>query len=373
MTDNFSDESFATRLVYALFAFQYEVSSLSLYWRTPTEPGLFTFIAVSQIVYNTTGFALALITGCSLPCVLRFGACCLPDDVEAQLLELSGGEEVLLQSAARTLTPIRSHSGSPPLTKPVFVITDIESSSALWAVGDGLVMQRAVEMHDDILRSLLAKYRGYEITTAGDSFQLAFHTIREAIEYSLAVQMELLVAKWPKQLHGLVPATKLERILPHKTLFSGLRVRMGIHDTSVDSEGPLILGVHAVTGKTTYSGASFAIANEIGNLGAGGQILVSHRVAHWLEANDWVLETPTTMDCIGEYVVPHTAVSVELFQVFPRRLNQRARFFSNRNIQERGERASHRYSRASYLEASGSSTIPTNSYSDEPSHISLAV
>lgn len=351
--------------MYALFAFQYEVSSLSLYWKTPTAPGMFTFIALSQIVYNSTAFALALITGCSLPCVLRFGAWCLPDDVEAQLLELRGGDDVLLRSAAVTLTPHHSSSRTPPMTSPVFVVTDIESSSALWGVDDGLVMQRAVEMHDDILRSFLAKYRGYEITTAGDSFQLAFHTIREAVEYSLAVQVELLVAKWPKELFGLVPATKTERSLPRQPLFRGLRVRMGIHDASVENEGPLVVGVHAVTGKTTYAGVSFEIANEVGNLGAGGQILVTRRVADWLRENDWLLETRVAVDRVAEYVIPHTSVAVELFQVLPQRLCKRARFFSNRRVLERGMRASQRDSRV-LLEAStsGEGTLPASYTSD---------
>jgi class 3 adenylate cyclase len=353
------------RLVYALFAFQYEVSSLSLYWKTPAAPGMFTFIALSQIVYNSTAFALALITGCSLPCVLRFGAWCLPDDVEAQLQELRGGDDALLRSDVRTLTPHHSTSRSPPLVSPVFVVTDIESSSALWGVGDGLVMQRAVEMHDDILRSLLAKYRGYEITTAGDSFQLAFHTIREAVEYTLAVQMELLAAKWPKELFGLVPATKTERSLPHHLLFRGLRVRMGIHDALDESEGPLVIGVHAVTGKTTYSGVSFEIANEVGNVGAGGQILVTRRVAEWLEANDWLMDTQVTVDRVSEFVIPHTTVAVELFQVLPRRLNKRARFFSNGNIAARASRVSVRDSRLLLeVSTSGEGTLPTSYTSD---------
>lgn len=97
-------------------------------------------------------------------------------------------------------------------------------------------MQQATHIHDNIMRGLLPAYRGYEITTAGDSFQLAFHTIQEAVEYCLDTQIQLLNAKWPKELHGLVPATRKVRV-GTKTIFRGLRVRMGIHD-AVGSEGP---------------------------------------------------------------------------------------------------------------------------------------
>lgn len=305
-------------LVYALFAFQYELLTLSLHWTLPTDPRLLTVVALSQVVYNATGFMLAAITGCSLPCVLRFCGCCLPDDLESQLVL---GRDALPVS----LSPVGVPDCLPPFDRPVFVVTDIEASSALWGVGDGLVMQRATEIHDNVLRQELARYRGYEITTAGDSFQLAFHTVREAVEYCLAVQTTLLAADWPKELHGLVPATQTVRSLA-RPLFRGLRVRMGVH-AAADCEGPVIVAPHAVTGKMTYAGVSFEIANEVGNLGAGGQVLVTERVAQWIDSNNWLLDVPARVERLGSYTIPQANLRVELFQILPHQLRKRARLF----------------------------------------------
>ncbi|RMX65448.1 hypothetical protein DD238_005353 [Peronospora effusa] len=188
-------------------------------------------------------------------------------------------------------------------------------------------MQQATQIHDDILRSLLAAYRGYEIATAGDSFQLAFHTIHEAVEYCLDVQMHLLNAKWPKDLHDLVPATRKERV-GTRTIFRGLRVRMGVHDAS-ESEGSLVQGVHAITGKLTYTGASAVIANAIGELGAGGQILVTKRVAEALVANSSQMASRFVMDPLFEYSIPRLNTTQEVFQVVPKSLAMRFEKFNS--------------------------------------------
>ncbi|KAG7395692.1 PH domain leucine-rich repeat-containing protein phosphatase 2 [Phytophthora boehmeriae] len=167
---------------------------------------------------------------------------------------------------------------------------------------------------------------GYEITTAGDAFQLAFHTIREAAEYCLDVQMQLMEATWPRELHGLIPATKRQRARG-RLIFCGLRVRMGIHD-AVSADGPLVLDVHAVTGKMTYTGASEVIANEIGDLGDGGQILVTKRVADWLLMYQDLVAIPCSVDRVGEYIVPMINAPVEVFQVVPIGLSQRKKKFT---------------------------------------------
>ncbi|GMF10419.1 unnamed protein product [Phytophthora lilii] len=305
-------------LVYALFAFQFQFSSLVLYAVPSEAKKLSGYAGVSFVLYYVRGFVLSVVTGCSQPCVVRCLSCCVPDDIKAQYTQrrecvtVPGGWEI-------------------PYINPVFVFTDIESSSALWAVKDGRVMQQATQIHDDILRGLLAVYRGYEITTAGDSFQLAFHTIREAVDYCLEAQIQLLYAKWPKDLHGLVPATRKVRV-GTKTIFRGLRVRMGIHD-AVGSEGSLIQDIHAVTGKLTYTGASEVIANEIGDLGAGGQVLVTKRVAEWLESNSDQLAMKFMMEPVCEYSIPRLNTMLEVFQVVPKYLAMRCEsFHSPRHI-----------------------------------------
>ncbi|KAE9005117.1 hypothetical protein PR003_g17307 [Phytophthora rubi] len=305
-------------LVYALFAFQFQFSSLILYVVPNETKRIAGYAGVSFVLYYLRGFVLSVVTGCSQPCVVRCLGCCVPDDIKAhytqrrECVTVPGGWDL-------------------PYINPVFVFTDIESSSALWGLGDGKVMQLATQIHDNILRGLLPAYRGYEITTAGDSFQLAFHTIREAVEYCLAAQIQLLNAKWPKELHGLVPATRRVRV-GTKTIFRGLRVRMGIHD-AVGADGSLIQDVHAVTGKLTYTGASEVIANEIGDLGAGGQILVTKRVADWLGENSDQLAIKFMMEPVCEYSIPRLNTMLEVFQVVPKPLELRCEsFYSPRHI-----------------------------------------
>lgn len=45
-------------------------------------------------------------------------------------------------------------------------------------------MQRALDTHDTVLRALLARYYGYEVTTEGDSFTMAFHDPVDAVSTS---------------------------------------------------------------------------------------------------------------------------------------------------------------------------------------------
>lgn len=44
-------------------------------------------------------------------------------------------------------------------------------------------MQRALDTHDTVLRALLARYYGYEVTTEGDSFTMAFHDPVDAVRF----------------------------------------------------------------------------------------------------------------------------------------------------------------------------------------------
>jgi len=49
-------------------------------------------------------------------------------------------------------------------------------------------MTQALELHDRLLRDLLASFRGYEVKTEGDAFMVAFFTILDAVLWCLAVQ-----------------------------------------------------------------------------------------------------------------------------------------------------------------------------------------
>lgn len=299
-------------MVYLLFSMQFLIASLLLYTLPDDQRRTLEYIfGASFVLSSATGLALSIVTGCSQSCVLRMCRPCLPDDFEAQLMALN----------PQAMPP---STDEPPQQHPVFVYTDIESSSALWAIDDGRIMQRAIDQHDLILRSLLTKHHGYEITTSGDSFQLAFHSIREAVEYCLEVQLQLLVVNWPKELHGMVPATCRQHRRRYSTrlVFNGLRVRMGIHDAA-DSDGTLVCDVHAVTGKMTYVGASEVITREVGDMGAGGQILITSRVAQWLIRNEALMAQEFAIDRLCNYQSATLGTRLELYELFPIQLRAR--------------------------------------------------
>ncbi|DBA04273.1 TPA: hypothetical protein N0F65_009508, partial [Lagenidium giganteum] len=296
-------------IVYVVCAFQYQIMSVIVAIRGFTNGPMLEFIGFSMVLFNTTGFALVVISGCSFDCIVHLCRCCWPHEFRQQV-------EAELQSTVIAQAPV-----SPPLVNPVFVSTDIESSSALWAIGGGEMMQKATEIHDDTLRSLLAVYRGYEIATCGDAFQLAFHSIDDAVEYCIAVQMKLLAAPWPRALHGAVPATR-RRVVCFRTIFRGLRVRMAVHAAS-DADGAFVSDRHPITGKTVYTGAAVLIANELAELGGGGQILVTRIVAEALQnqGGDYLL------DFADEYVMPQLHHGLDVFQLTPWALRGRRTAF----------------------------------------------
>ncbi|GMF18997.1 unnamed protein product [Phytophthora fragariaefolia] len=276
-------------------------------------------IGVSTLLFNNLGTALSIVMGCSQECFFRSFRQYIPEEyVEA--FYMSDPALAMANAAA---------GYSPPMENPVFVFTDVESSTQLWGFEDGAIMRRANEIHEDIIRGSLAQYRGYEITTAGDAFQLAFFTIKEAVEYCFQVQMKLLGARWPKKLHNIVPATVRKKTKTKRLVFSGLRIRMGIHDAQ-ETEGILVKSIHPVTGKLTYTGVSEVIANVVGDIGAGGQICVTRRIAEWLSVNRAIIGHTFHIDCIGGHSISQLNLEVDVFQITLHGLEARKKEFDKR-------------------------------------------
>ncbi|KAG6618944.1 Adenylate cyclase [Phytophthora cinnamomi] len=308
-------------IVYMAFSFQYQIISLILLYshfevRMPT-----VLIGVSTLLFNNSGTALSIVMGCSQECFFRSFRHYVPVEyVEA--FYMSDPALAMANAAA---------GYSPPMENPVFVFTDVEASTQLWGFEDGAIMRRANEIHEDIIRGSLAQFRGYEITTAGDAFQLAFFTTKEAVEYCFQVQLKLLRARWPKKLHNLIPATARKKTKTKRLVFSGLRIRMGIHDAH-ESEGALVKDIHPVTGKVTYTGLSEVIANEISDTGAGGQICVTRRVAEWLSVNSTSIGHIFYVDRMGEHPIPQLNMTVEVFQITPHSLEVRRKAFNTQQL-----------------------------------------
>ena len=56
-------------------------------------------------------------------------------------------------------------------------------TSMLTATLSMQMMDKAIDVHDRIMRGLLGKHFGYEVTTEGDAFQFVFHLAIDAVRY----------------------------------------------------------------------------------------------------------------------------------------------------------------------------------------------
>ncbi|CAK4234833.1 unnamed protein product [Aphanomyces euteiches] len=270
-------------------------------------------LVLSNVLYVTSPCAFAFVLVANQKCMLSL--CMVSDDVV--LLEIEANEA--------------------PREFPVFVNTDIESSSALWSCL-GNVMHDAQDLHDNLLRRLLVPHHGYEITTAGDSFQLAFHNIADAVAYCLDVQEQLLLEPWPTEFvessmpgSATILAPKSNVLKRTKTLFHGVRVRMGIHASDA-AEGDLVSSVHPITGRVTYVGLSELIGREVSDLGHGGQIIVTAPVLRWLRQNmesnsTWAIEHPCVFHELGVYHISDLKIDLGIAHIVPMSLKERADIF----------------------------------------------
>nr|WP_246357176.1 adenylate/guanylate cyclase domain-containing protein [Pyxidicoccus fallax] len=193
------------------------------------------------------------------------------------------------------------------------VFTDVQGSTRLWE-RCGASMRTALEVHDRVLRSLLAGGAGYEVKTQGDSFMIAFPTVLEALRWCLDAQEALLRAPWPAEV--LAQPEAAEEHGPRGLLHRGLRVRMGIH---VGESG---CRVDARTGRVDYLGRMVNVAARVTSAGHGGQVLVSGGA--WAQAAPAVesLGRPAVRP-LGAFRLRGIDDAVALVEVLPASLAER--------------------------------------------------
>jgi hypothetical protein len=92
-----------------------------------------------------------------------------------------------------------------PMGEMAIVFSDITSAASLWEFNAD-AMKDATLAHNQLLRSLLAKHRGYEVRSAKErnsgegSFCLVFQEASDAIEWCMETQKALLALEWPPAL-----------------------------------------------------------------------------------------------------------------------------------------------------------------------------
>lgn len=193
--------------------------------------------------------------------------------------------------ALRPGAMLRAKEKNNPTGDVTIIFTDVQGSTSFWETCP-TDMKKATDIHDIIMRQCYTNHSGYEISTEGDSFNLAFQHPVDALAFALQAQLKLYKADWPE---GILnhPDGKDEQALK----FRGFRVRFGIH------HGPTKSRVHEMTGRNVYSGEGVKVAKAVEGLCHGGQILTTMET--WKAVSGMAeryLGRPQVSDC-GEHLL----------------------------------------------------------------------
>jgi hypothetical protein len=173
------------------------------------------------------------------------------------------------------------------------------------------MMSSALNLHNEVLRDMIREYNGYEIRTQGDSFVLAFENPQLATKFCMQSQIALHETEWDTAFMAMHPSVNFVEDSEKRKVFSGLRVRMGIHtgvpdfyqpdkisgrmgkcltfglfkglfvlmDFSTDYFGPAmnLAGMHEICASVVVIKLSHCLA-RVGSMPLGGQVIVSGNV-----------------------------------------------------------------------------------------------
>lgn len=207
----------------------------------------------------------------------------------------------------------RSSSAAAPTGTVTLVFTDVQGSTRLWERCDA-AMREALEVHDRVLRSLLAEHDGYEVKTQGDSFMVAFASPVAAVRWCLAAQRELLEAPWPEVLLAEPDAEEVRAA--GGRVHRGLRVRMGVHLGEPECRED------ERSGQADYYGRMVNVTARVAAAGHGGQVLVSGAVWARVEGEREALGRPVVRE-LGEYHFEGIEEPLSLVEVLPASLEER--------------------------------------------------
>jgi hypothetical protein len=121
-----------------------------------------------------------------------------------------------------------------PEGEVAIVFTDITRAASLWEF-NAAAMRDATLLHNETLRSALARHHGYEVVFIRDrnsgegSFCMAFQQVADALAWCCEVQRALVTVEWPEALLEHPGAAEEWGDTDDRVLYRGLRVRMGVH------------------------------------------------------------------------------------------------------------------------------------------------
>ncbi|MEC7750850.1 MAG: adenylate/guanylate cyclase domain-containing protein [Myxococcota bacterium] len=198
---------------------------------------------------------------------------------------------------------------SAPVGQVTLVFTDVQASTILWDRAPR-AMKRALVQHDQVLRSGIQRFRGYEVKTEGDAFMVAFRTPVDAVNWCLEVQLALHETDWPTEINTKEALDVLYGGSTHES-FQGLRVRMGVH-----TGRPECRENHR--GDMDYFGSDVNEAARLCDAGHGGQILMSLSVSAAIKDADL-----GPVKELGDYMLRGFHEPKRIIQILPSGLQDR--------------------------------------------------
>jgi ammonia channel protein AmtB len=233
------------------------------------------------------------------------------------------------------------------------VSTDVQGSTNLWA-NDPQAMSACTALHDHIMRSELARCGGYEITTEGDAFLIAFNSAVSAVNFCTKVQTALLYAEWPKSIMSFPDCYEVYHLdsseedgLSHvdedpapSPSKGGLLTRWGGNDPTSTNRGVLIhrglrirMGIdvghckrllHPTTRTFRYKGTPIMYAKALVNaLPSGGVVAMTHRVQSEM-AGQMSLSKGSSLCHLGIHVMSEKiSAKCSIFALVPAELESR--------------------------------------------------
>ena len=174
------------------------------------------------------------------------------------LIERLYGVESVATNSLLSRSEVCRVGTTPPgmeTAEAAIVFTDVRCSTSIWEDSPD-AMRKAIRVHNTQIRAAIAEHNGYEVKTIGDAFMVAFESISQAVDFSLATHLHLVNADWPPELSQ-VPICKPINDASGKPLWGGLTVRIGVNS------GPVSLEENVLTRRIDYFGPTVNIAARL--------------------------------------------------------------------------------------------------------------
>ena len=154
----------------------------------------------------------------------------------------------------------------------------------LWAK-DANLTRKACGVMVEKCRQLGSQHRGFEVLCEGDSFTIAFREARDAMDWAITLQTQLLKAAWPAELLHIPECVPTENT-EGKLLWNGLRVCIGIHKgLPIKTNTP-----------SSFAGPILNVCAEIAKYARGGEILILESLHNEMQANTGVASRVSIRD-----------------------------------------------------------------------------